>query len=135
MSDDLDYVRARLPGYEAYAEEDALHDSDMRVRAFVGERLTSAGARLGPFDGAVQKAFDDVLFRCMFTDQVFVKNFEHAALDAPLVNGLVRADRRLVELGESIDALQPGTGDLLASLERIAQQLDYRRAPEPIVTP
>jgi hypothetical protein len=136
MDDDLTYVRARLPGYEPYGDEDALHDNDMRVRAYVGERLTSAQSRVGALDAPLQATLDDVLMRCMFTDQVFVKNFEHAKLDGPVAAGLVRSDRRLVALGERADAIESGNASGFAALlGEIGNQLTARREPEEATTP
>jgi hypothetical protein len=136
MEDDLTYVRARLPGYTSYSDEDALHDNDMRVRAYVGERLTSAQGRVGALDAPLQTSLDDVLMRCMFSDQTFVKNFEHAELEGPLGAALVRSDRRLVTLGERADAIQSGNAhELDALLDEIGHQLDARREPEEITAP
>lgn len=136
MDDDLTYVSSRLPGYEPYGDEDALHDNDMRVRSYVGERLTSAQGRIGALDAAVQTTLDDVLMRCMFADQVFVKNFEHAKLDGPLGAALVRSDRRLVTLGERAGTLASGdVPGFVALLGEVDRQLEARREPEEITTP
>ena len=136
MDDDFAYVRDRLPGYVPYGDEDALHDNDMRVRAYVGERLTSAQARVGALDAPLQATLDDVLMRCMFTDQVFVKNFEHAKLDGPLGAALVRSDRRLVTLGERADAIDSANESRFSGLlDEIGNQLAARREPEEITTP
>ncbi|MBD5634173.1 MAG: hypothetical protein IAI49_06805 [Candidatus Eremiobacteraeota bacterium] len=132
MNDDLEFLRARLPGYRGYGEEAERHDSDMRVRAFVGKELTDARSRLGETVEAAQTTFDAVLLRCMFTDQVFVKKFEHADLDAAMLAGLVRADRTLVELGGRL--AECAAAGLPAILAEINVQLDYRRSPAPLAT-
>jgi hypothetical protein len=131
VSEDLAYVLARIPEYRHYEDEGARHDSDMRVRAFVGERLSRARARHdGTLDGATVKVLDDVLFRCMFTDQVFIRKFEHARLDAPMVAALVRSDRELIVLAER--ATDADASDLRAVAVEIDKQFEYRRAPEPL---
>ncbi len=131
MNDDLEYVQARLPGYREYDEEEARHDSDMRVRSFVGERLTQVQVRVAnDLDDATRKTLEDVLLRCMFTDQVFVRNFEHARLDIPMRAALVRCDRTLVELGESLEEMPlPKLRDALVEID---EQLEYRRSPAPL---
>lgn len=132
MNDDLAYVNERVPGYLAYATESERHDSDMRVRAYVGARLANVRARLAPLDGGVERALDDVQYRCMFTDQAFVKKFEHASLDASMEAGLVRADRFALALGERLETC---VGSELADIVReIGEQLDYRLSPEPVPT-
>ena len=130
MNDDLAFVHARVPKYAAYGEEAARHDSDMRVRAFVGERLADARIRLAPLAPDVEKALDDVQMRCMFTDQVFVKKFEHADLDDAMAAGLVRADRSALTLGERLETCDGA--ELPAVVREIGEQLDYRRSPAPV---
>lgn len=127
MSDDLEFLAGRVPGYRAYAGEDERHDSDLRVRAFVGERVTDAQARLGAFEAGAQKEIDDLVLRCMFADQAFIKRFEHAALDARAVATLVRADRVLIELAERLEgSTKP---EIEALVRQIGAQLDYRDSP------
>ncbi len=131
MSDDLSYVRERIPDYHEYEDERARHDSDMRVRAFVGERLTEAQTRLvGTLDESTTKALEDVLMRCMFSDQVFVRKFEHARLDAPMIAALVKSDRDLIELGQRVDGVS--ANELKDLVIEIDKEFEYRRAPEPM---
>jgi hypothetical protein len=132
MTDDLEFLRTRVPGYREYGEEEARHDSDMRIRAFVGERLTDAQVRLGKLDQPTEAALEAVLFRCMFTDQVFIKKFEHADLDLATLAGLVHSDRTLVTLGEAL--LDCSAAELGGLLGEIDAQLDYRRSPSPTST-
>ncbi len=130
MNDDLAFVSARLPDYHAYDEEQHRHDSDMRVRAYVGEALTSVQTRLGTVSTEIRAALEAALYRCMFTDQVFVRKFEHADLDAPLVAALVRSDRLLI--GYADEAKTVDADGLLGLLGRIDAQYDYRRSPSPL---
>jgi hypothetical protein len=130
MNDDLEFVHGRIPGYSDYVDEAGRASSDMRVRAFVGERLASARARLGPLEPSLDETLETVLLRCAFADQEFVKKFEHAVLDGPALAGLVRADRRVIELGVALEtcalAQLPG---LLSEIDRL---LDDRRSPAPV---
>jgi hypothetical protein len=131
MTGDLDYLRARIPDYREYGEEADRHDSDMRIRAFVGKRLSDARARLrDQLDAPLKQSIDAVLLRCMFTDQVFIHNFEHATLEAPMIAALVRADRTLVESGERLSTIT--VAELPALLHDLDAQFDYRRAPEAV---
>ncbi len=131
MNDDLDYVRERLDPYRAYSEEGDRHDSDMRVRAYVGGALSEAQARLGEtLDARTCEVLDAVLVRCMFTDQAFIRKFQHGALDATTVAGLVHSDRRLVELGDAVRTTDAGGLEQL--LRQIDHQFDARRSPEAV---
>ncbi|GAC1444106.1 MAG: hypothetical protein NVS2B8_17080 [Vulcanimicrobiaceae bacterium] len=130
MSDDLAFVSSHIVDYRAYDEERARADSDMRVRAYLGTRLTDAQTRLaGALDVETTRALDDVLMRCMFSDQVFVRKFEHARLDAPMVAALVASDRRIIEYAQR--ATTVSAADLRALVIEIDKQFEYRRAPQP----
>jgi hypothetical protein len=131
MTDDLSYVCAHIPDYRAYGDEADRHDSDQRVRAFVGAKVSQAQTRLaGELDEATQKALDEVLMRCMFTDQVFIRKFEHARLEAPMIAAFVRSDRRLIEQGETFEIATTQTlHELLVELDKL---FEYRRSPEPV---
>ncbi|GAC1310136.1 MAG: hypothetical protein NVS2B3_08730 [Vulcanimicrobiaceae bacterium] len=128
---DLEYVGARIPHYVSYQDERTRHDSDLRVRAYVGTRLTDARARLASeLDEPALKALDDVLMRCMFSDQVFVRKFEHARLEAPMIAALVRSDRTLIELAEAVAGTSPqALRDLTIEIDK---EFEYRRSPEPL---
>ena len=132
-SDDLAFVSGRIPEYGAYQNARTRHDSDMRVRAYVGTRLTAAQTRLSDaIDEPAKKALEDVLLRCMFSDQVFVRKFEHARLDAAMVAALVRSDRDLIESAERIEGIE--ATELRDLVIEIDKEFEYRRAPEPLAT-
>jgi len=131
MNDDLQYVRERIVPYREYSDEADRHDSDMRVRAYVGNALTRAQARLGEtIEGATRELLEAVLMKCMFTDQVFIRKFEHAVLDEPTVAGLVRSDRKLLESADR--ALATDAQGLGAVLQEINYEFEARRSPEPV---
>ena len=131
MNDDIAFVRARIADYHDYTEERARSDSDMRVRAYVGSRLSDAQTRLaGGLDPEATKAIEDVLMRCIFSDQVFVRKFEHARLDGSMIAALVRSDRLLIDLADraaSVSAIE-----VRALVIEIDKQFEYRRAPVPV---
>jgi hypothetical protein len=130
MSDDLAYLSAHVPAYGGYADEADRHDTDMRVRAFVGEKVTEALARLqGALSPEASAAGDRTLLQCMFTDQTFIRRIEHARLDDGAMTALVAADRRLIEsasAAETVDAA--GFEPLLAAIDR---QFELRYEPLP----
>ncbi len=131
MNDDLEFVKTHIDAYADYADERARADSDMRVRAYVGSRLTEAQGRLqGEIDDQTAKALEDVLMRCMFSDQVFVRKFEHARLEAPMISALVRSDRALIEFGDRATAVT--STDLRELVIEIDKEFEYRRSPEPL---
>lgn len=129
-NDDLAFVTGRIPSYRAYDDEAHRHDSDMRVRAYVGEALTNAQTRLGAsFTPDTKSLLEAVLYRCMFADQVFIRHFEHAELDPATLAALVHSDRVL--LGYGAEAKAATNEELPALLRQIDAQFDYRRSPVP----
>ncbi len=129
MSDDLAYLTAHLPSYRGYVDEATRHDTDMRVRAFVGEKLSEARDRLADLSAEVADTAERLLEECMFSDQTFIRRIEHAELDAAAQAQLVAADRRLVETAASADAV--AAPDFGAWLKRIEQQFALRYEPLP----
>ena len=131
MTDDLTFVHEALPDYKGYDVEDHRHDSDMRVRAYVGPALTRMRARLEPgLDEPTTAALEAVLYRCMFNDQTFVKKFEHANLDPSMIAALVRSDRALIELAERSKATDvAGAPELIRAID---DEFTYRREPKPL---
>lgn len=45
--DDLEAVRARIPGYADYGNGDARHEVDKQIRAYLGERSRSPANACG----------------------------------------------------------------------------------------
>jgi len=127
MSDDFEYIRARIPTYRGYGDERSRQDSDKRVRAIVGEALSDALVRFaGKLDAAAMAACDELLMQCMFTDQALVRRLDHAKLDAARIDALVAADRLLVELEEEL--MNASTVDELSPLvARLHDQFARRR--------
>jgi hypothetical protein len=104
---DHDFVLERVPGYASYSDEVTRHDTDSRVRAFVGERVQSVRDRFADrLAGAELQAIDDLLMRCRFNDQNFVKELDGADLDVAQDATLVAQDRELLELAERLHVAQ-----------------------------
>ena len=128
MSDDqsdLAFVRTRIADYRAYADEYARHDTDMRVRAYVGERLSAAQTRVASaLDPAATQALDATLLRCMFGDQPFLRRLQHADLDDVATAALVASDRALIETADRLSGADAAA--LPALVAQIGERLDAR---------
>jgi hypothetical protein len=130
MTDNLAYLTERLPAYSGYAEETDRHESDMRVRAFVGEKVSEALERLADrLSTELADAGQHLLEECMFTDQAFIRRIEHADLDIVAQAALVAADQRLVEVAGDADSVTPE--EFAALLARIERQFALRYEPLP----
>jgi hypothetical protein len=121
---DLEYLRARVPGYADYGDADARHRVDEQIRASLGEALAAARTRIDP-QGELAEQLDGLILRCEFSDQRVIRAADHARFDRPLVERVHRLDREIVEVAERVNAAgSPGT--LAPLLDDAARRLDER---------
>ena len=122
--DDLEALRARIPGYADYADTDSRHQADKQIRAFLGEALSAAREGLRP-DGALADRLDGLLLRCEFSDQRFIRAVDHARFQGLLAERVHELDRRLVECAGRIRAAT-APGELATLLDEAARAMDER---------
>jgi len=130
MNDDLAYLIARISGYRSYADEDVdvRSATDMRVRAYLGEALSAAQARLnGAIDTKTAEPLEAALLHCVFADQEFTQMLRSPNLSEAAVTALIRLDRTLVELAESLTTIEPAA--LYDTARRIDATFEQRRVP------
>jgi hypothetical protein len=128
--EDLDYLQTHVPDFAGYADQDARHATDRRVRAVVGGALADAQARLADrLPPEVSNALEALIFRCEFPDQAYVTTWDHEDMDAAKMLVLARIDRALIEHGESIATAGPG--EMAGIVAEIDLQLDHRDDPVP----
>jgi hypothetical protein len=128
--DDLDYLQTHVPDFAGYADEDARHATDRRIRAIVGSALADAQARLADrLQPEVSNALEALIFRCEFPDQGFVTTWDHQEMDDAKLRVLGRIDRALVEQAESV--VSAGADEIAGFVAEIDLQLDHRDDPVP----
>jgi hypothetical protein len=117
--DDLAFVREHIPEYGDYSDEASRHETDEYLRAYVGERLSAVRDRFaGKLDERAAKTLDELILRCQFTDQVFIRWMDHARLEPAAVAHLVHIDRGMIELADRARAAaEPELGDLFDQLD------------------
>jgi hypothetical protein len=131
---DLEFLRSRVPGYAGYAQEEARHEVDKQIRAYLGEALAAARDRLHPA-GALSEQIDGLLLRCEFTDLRAIRAADHARFGEELVDRIHALDRAIVEVADRIRAA--GSDDEPAPLlDEAARLMDERfgaliQAPSP----
>jgi len=134
MNDDRAFLRAHIPDYAEYTDEATRHDTDMRIRAYVGERLAALQQRLaGKLEPATVQQIEALLLRCQFTDQAFTKHLEHATLNETVVAALLRADRTTIELADRLPDVTAAEAPAL--IESLDAQFDRRSVPLEHVDP
>lgn len=121
---DLAYIAERIPGYADYANVDARHQVDKQIRAWLGEALSDARARLNP-DASLGERLDGLILRCEFSDQRVIRAVDHARFDDELVARIHELDRGIVEAAERIREIA-STDELATSLDDVARLLDER---------
>lgn len=98
--DDLTFLRSRIADYADYRDQDARHQVDKQVRAYVGEAVASLQERLLP-TGEAGEMIEDVLMRCEFSDQRVIRASDHGSfVDDALVNQIHQIDRGLIEAAD-----------------------------------
>jgi hypothetical protein len=132
--DDIEFLKAHIPGFEGYAEGLARHHSDQRVRAWVGSELADVQIRL---DGALgpdaASALESAILRSQFPDQTFTTRLDVADVTAEEEQRLAAVDRRLVELADR--AKTAAAADLPAILRDVDAAFDLRRKVAPVQAP
>jgi hypothetical protein len=121
--DDLAFLRERIESYADYTNGLDWRVTDQKVRAYVGEALARAQARLQP-SGAVGGELERVVLRCEFADQSFVHAMEMGDIAAAEVAALRAADRQLVAFADGMDAAD--ADGLRATIDQIDRALERR---------
>ena len=122
---DLEYLQAHVPEFCGYADEEARHQTDRRIRAIVGSALADALTRLGDrLSTDASAAVEALIFRCEFPDQRYVTELDHRKLDDEELATVARIDRALVEQAESVTSA--GATELAALVDEIDKELDRR---------
>ena len=121
---DLERIRSRIPGYADYGSNDARHQVDKQVRAWLGEALSEARERLTP-SGAVGERVDGLIMRCEFSDQRVIRAADHARFDAALVDRVHTLDAQLIDVADRVRAAS-NEDELSSVLDDAARVLDER---------
>jgi hypothetical protein len=121
---DLAYIAERIPGYADYANVDARHQVDKQIRAWLGEALSDARARLNP-EASLGERLDGLILRCEFSDQRVIRAVDHALFNEELVTRIHQLDRAIVEGADAIRAIV-WADDLGPALDDVARVLDER---------
>ena len=124
--DDLAYVRERIPDYHGYVDEDARHDTDMKVRGYVGQILSEVEEKYaGQLDPTTLEAMQKAILHCQFTDYAFTRKIDHVDVEGALLVTLVGFDRKLLEAADRAEKAAPA--ELAPILQSIEDDFTGRR--------
>src|ERR1700694_1079348 len=121
---DLEQLQARIPGYADYADEDARHQVDKQIRAYLGEALAAARKRLKP-TSHLSDQLEGLILRCEFSDQRVIRAADHARFDPPLVDHVHALDLALANVADRIRESKT-VEELAGELDEAARLLDER---------
>ena len=121
---DLEQLQARIPGYADYADEDARHQVDKQIRAYLGEALAAARTRLKP-TSHLSDQWEGLILRCEFSDQRVIRAADHARFDPPLVDHVHALDLALANVADRIREAKT-VEELAGELDEAARLLDER---------
>ena len=116
-------LRAKIPNFPGYGDDQARRLSDELVRAYSGELLSDLQNRIGA-TGATADRLTKVLLRCEFLNQIAFKPYENADLDETKMESMASADLQLVDLAEKSSTLDGSSLDTY--LDEVESALDLR---------
>jgi len=120
LMDDMGFLRARIPAYADYGDEDARHLVDKQVRAYVGEALSSLRERHNSaLAEELAEALERVLMMCEFTNQQLIAMLGHARLTEVMLSELHHVDHDLVRAADRAVEVE------VAALEAYLEELDH----------
>ncbi len=101
--DMLALLRAKIPDFPGYDDQEDRRRSDELVRAYLGEALSTLQARISA--GQSDPRFEPDLMRAEFMNQAAFKSFEYAAHDDPRTGAVAANDVRMLELADRAAAI------------------------------
>jgi cell division protein ZapA (FtsZ GTPase activity inhibitor) len=122
--DDLQQLQAKIPSYADYGNEDARHQVDKQIRAYLGEALSVARDRLAP-DGPLGERLEGLILRCEFSDQRVIRAADHAEFGNGLAERVHALDLAIVQVADRIRNVA-SADELAAELDEAARLLDER---------
>ena len=124
MEQALADIRAHVPDFAGYQDENTRRLADEQIRAVVGEGLALLHFNHPDYfeNGQLAGAYDRLILRCEFTNQEVFKEFEYQKLDDDRKTAIARADEKLIETAlraesVSVDELQVYLKDLEAAFD------------------
>jgi hypothetical protein len=119
----MEALRAKIPQFPGYGEENARRIADELIRSYLGEALALLDER-HPEYFANHDHYEALLLRTSFMNQAAFKAFEYAAIDGDLEQKLVDEDMAVVEVADKASTIDASGLD--AYLDQIAAALDRR---------
>lgn len=118
--ENLETLRALIPDYAGYEDEETRHLVDKQIRAWIGERIARLDARLGLSNGPLAEAYEHLLEECEFSDPHAMRELERRDFDESDLGLLYTLDRHLIEAADRAESIDASTAaDYLEELEHL----------------
>lgn len=98
--DDADAVRAQIPDFPGYAVLADRRRSDELIRSYLGEALSELADRHADFFADRHEAYQRLLMRAGFMNQLAFHAFEYADEDEARQAAVAASDRAVLELAD-----------------------------------
>jgi hypothetical protein len=120
----IELLKAKIPNFPGYAEDDARRLTDALVRSYLGEALAELRERAGSLDAPTADRLETLIFRIEFTNQRSLRAYEEGLRVHPGSPEMPANDAAIVEFGDRVRATEPA--EVPALLDDIVSALDRR---------
>jgi hypothetical protein len=122
--DAIESIKARIPQFAGYEELEARRDDDELVRSYLGEALSTLNAIHPDFFAERSDAYENLIIRAGFMNQMAFRAFEYAKLDPAHLDAVAQNDRAMLDLADRAPSV--AAGDVAAYLEELTAAFDRR---------
>jgi len=122
--DAIESIKARIPQFAGYGELEARRDDDELVRSYLGEALSTLNANHPDFFAERSEAYENLIIRAGFMNQMAFRAFEYAKLDPAHLDAIAQNDQAMLDLADR--APNVAAGDVPAYLDELTAAFDRR---------
>jgi hypothetical protein len=119
-------ITERIPQFAGYADLDGRRADDELVRSYLGEALSTLNSNHPDFFADRSDAYEDLIIRAGFMNQVAFHSFEYAKLDPSHLDAVAANDAALLDLADKAPAV--AAGEVAGYIDALTAAFDRRDA-------
>lgn len=124
--DAIESITARIPQFRGYDDLEGRRDDDELVRSYLGEALATLNANHPDFFAERSDAYESLIFRAGFMNQMAFRAFEYAELDQSHLDAIAANDCAMLDLADRAPAI--AVGEVAGYLDELTVAFDRRDA-------
>ncbi len=124
--DAIESITARIPQFGGYDDLEARRDDDELVRSYLGEALATLNVNHPDFFAERSDAYENLIIRAGFMNQLAFRAFEYAKLDQPHLDAIAANDCAMLDLADRAPAI--AAGEVAGYLDELTAAFDRRDA-------